>query len=66
MIPYKSTGVILYTGDNYFIDTAFSKGYEDLLRLQGNIPYYLPGREQVGRVVSGGFSSGDQLFDGTL
>lgn len=41
--------------DNYFIDTAFSKGYEDLLRLQGNIPYYLPGREQVEEWCQVGF-----------
>lgn len=33
--------------NNYFVDRPFMESYEELLELQGNIPYYMPGREYI-------------------
>lgn len=33
--------------DGYFVDTIFKKNYEELLKLQGNIPYYTPSQAEV-------------------
>lgn len=43
--------------DNYFVDTAFINNYEELLELQGNIPYYLPQWDEIQEWFQYGFSS---------
>lgn len=42
--------------DCYFVDTAFIKNYEELLEIQGNIPYYMPNGKEIEEWFRFGFS----------
>ncbi len=48
--------------DEYFVDTVFRKNYRELLKLQGNIPYYIPSREEVEEWCQVGFPTSTEYL----
>lgn len=48
--------------DEYFVDTVFRKNYRELLKLQGNVPYYIPSREEVEEWCQIGFPSSSEYL----